>query len=100
MELRKTMAEKHYTFFQNRECEFFPCHSGVPEEDFNCLFCYCPLYTLGEKCRGAFVYLENGVKSCERCAFPHWRENYRAVLSRFDELAELAGRNSEDENEL
>ena len=36
---------KHYNFFQNKECEYFPCHKGVKEEDFNCLFCYCPLYT-------------------------------------------------------
>ena len=63
--------EKHYSFFQNRDCEFFPCHEGVPEEDFNCLFCYCPLYALGEKCGGGYVYTEKGVKSCERCAFPH-----------------------------
>ena len=38
---------KHYAFFQNRDCEYFPCHRGVDEADFNCLFCYCPLYALG-----------------------------------------------------
>ena len=79
-------------FFQNRECEYFPCHGGIPEEDFNCLFCYCPLYCLGEKCRGNHFYLPNGVKSCERCGFPHRRENYAKILARFPELAELAGR--------
>ena len=31
---------KHYTWFQNKECEYFPCHKGVREEEFNCLFCY------------------------------------------------------------
>ena len=41
------MFDKQYAFFQHRACEFFPCHKGVPEEDFNCLFCYCPLYALG-----------------------------------------------------
>ena len=30
-------------FFSNKECEYFPCHNGIQEEDFNCLFCYCPL---------------------------------------------------------
>ena len=30
-----TMSE-HYKFFQNRQCEYFPCHKGIPEEDFNC----------------------------------------------------------------
>ena len=38
------LTGKHYTWFQNRECEYFPCHKGVREEEFNCLFCYCPLY--------------------------------------------------------
>ena len=58
------MFDKQYAFFQHRACEFFPCHKGVPEEDFNCLFCHCPLDALGEKCGGACVYLESGVKSC------------------------------------
>ena len=81
---------KHYQFFQNRECEFFPCHSGVAEQDFNCLFCYCPLYTLGDKCGGSFVYTDKGIKSCEACSFPHHRERYAAVLKRFPELSDLA----------
>ena len=87
--------EKHYSFFQNRACEFFPCHEGVPEEDFNCLFCYCPLYALGEKCGGGYVYTEKGVKSCERCAFPHRRESYALLLKRFPELAALAAKKDE-----
>ena len=36
-------AIRHDCFFQNRPCEYFPCHKGIPEEAFNCLFCYCPL---------------------------------------------------------
>ena len=90
---------KHYQFFQNRDCEFFPCHAGVTEEDFNCLFCYCPLYALGEGCGGSFTYTEKGVKNCKGCAFPHRRENYAAVLRRFPELAALA-KKREDRHEL
>ena len=82
--------DRHYAFFQNRACEFFPCHKGVKEEDFNCLFCYCPLYALGEGCGGAFRYTSKGVKNCEDCAFPHRRENYDVLLARFDEIAALA----------
>ena len=48
--------ERHYAFFQNRACEFFPCHKGADAENFNCLFCYCPLYALGRKCGGNFRY--------------------------------------------
>ena len=25
----------HFSFFQNKECEYFPCHEGIPEEEFN-----------------------------------------------------------------
>ena len=27
---------KGYQFFQNRQCEYFPCHEVEKEEDFNC----------------------------------------------------------------
>ena len=57
------MQENSYRFFQNTACVYYPCHQGVGE-DFNCLFCYCPLYALGDQCGGQFVYLPNGVKSC------------------------------------
>lgn len=78
-----------YRFFQNRDCEYFPCHQGVNAQDFNCLFCFCPLYALGKSCGGCFRMLENGVKSCEDCVFPHLRENYDAVIARFDDIAAL-----------
>ena len=51
---------KHYAYFCNRECEYFPCHKGADPENFNCLFCYCPLYVLGDRCGGKFAYLPNG----------------------------------------
>ena len=90
------METRHYTFVQNRDCEFFPCHEGIAAEDFNCLFCYCPLYTLGEACGGNCRYTDTGVKSCEACGFPHKRENYAAVTARFPELASLAAQKRED----
>ena len=79
-------------FFQNRECEYFPCHQGVPEEEFNCLFCYCPLYTLGKKCGGNFTYTEKGIKSCKDCSFPHRIENYERVTGRFEEIKAVVRR--------
>ena len=53
-----------YAYFQNTACPYFPCHAKANREFFNCLFCYCPLYALGDKCGGNFVYTENGVKDC------------------------------------
>ena len=79
-------------FFQNRGCPYFPCHEGVEEKDFNCLFCYCPLYALGENCGGNFRYTDRGIKSCENCAFPHCRENYERILARWPAIAALTER--------
>ena len=86
----ESWENKHYAYFQNRECEFFPCHKGADPENFNCLFCYCPLYALGEHCGGGFCYTEDGYKNCETCLIPHKRENYGRILERYQEIAELA----------
>ena len=53
-----------FAFFQNRDCAFFPCHETERPDQFNCLFCYCPLYALGRGCGGNFKYLPGGVKDC------------------------------------
>lgn len=80
----------NYKFFQNRECEFFPCHNCGNPENFSCLFCYCPLYALGDKCGGNYKYLENGVKDCSGCLIPHRRENYDRVMEKMGLVLELA----------
>ena len=64
------MEERHYAFFQNRDCEYFPCHATKHPEDFNCLFCYCPLYALGRGCGGNFRYTENRDKGLLRLSVP------------------------------
>lgn len=78
-----------YRFVQNRECEFFPCHPCANPDEFNCLFCFCPLYALGENCGGAFTYTDGGIKDCSGCMFPHRAENYDKICARFCEIAEL-----------
>lgn len=82
------METERYKFFSHKECEFFPCHKGV-EGDFNCLFCYCPLYALGDNCGGDFKILDNGIKDCCNCTLPHKRENYDYIGSRFTDLMEI-----------
>ena len=81
---------KHYAFTQNRECEFFPCHKVSDPDKFNCLFCYCPLYALGDKCGGNFKYMGNGCKDCSGCLVPHRPENYGLIMDRFGDIMELA----------
>ena len=79
----------HYAFFSNKECEYFPCHKGADPENFNCLFCYCPLYALGDKCGGNFRITEKGIKDCTNCQLPHKAKNYGYVTGKYSELAEL-----------
>ena len=81
---------KHYTYVQNRECEYFPCHAGSDPETFNCLFCYCPLYALGDRCGGSFTYTPDGIKDCSRCLKPHIPANYEKIMEKMPELLELA----------
>ena len=59
--------DQKYMFFSHRECEYFPCHLGADPENFNCLFCYCPLYPLGEGCGGRFAVLPGGRKDRSGC---------------------------------
>ena len=67
-------------YFENRDCEYYPCHEGI--EEMNCLFCYCPLYHM-ENCPGRPRYAEkNGrqIKVCTDCTFPHRAENYDRII--------------------
>lgn len=78
-----------HDYYQNRECEYFPCHLGADPENFNCLFCCCPLYPLGEHCGGSYRYTEEGIKDCSGCLLPHRRENYGKVMARMEEIIDL-----------
>lgn len=72
--------EQSYRFFENKECKYFPCHKGL--EEFNCLFCYCPMYPIKE-CPGNPQIVEKkgkNIKVCTNCTFPHQPENYDRII--------------------
>ena len=75
----------NYSFFQNKDCEFFPCHkiNNNRIDNFNCLFCYCPLSPY-IKCGGNYTILENGWKDCSNCVIPHF--NYDYIIKKLREL--------------
>ena len=79
----------NYDFYQHKQCEYFPCHAGADPETFSCMFCYCPLYALGDKCGGNFTYLESGIKDCSGCLRPHKWENYAAIQEKTMEVIEM-----------
>ena len=81
--------KNNFSFFKNYECEYFPCHK-LNDEDFNCLFCYCPLYALGNKCGGNFIFTENGIKDCSNCILPHTSSGYSYIVSKINDIIEFA----------
>lgn len=83
---------KNFRFFTHTECEYFPCHDVKDKKKFNCLFCYCPLYALGESCGGNFIYTDEGVKDCSRCKIPHGEKGYDYIIENFQYIRELARR--------
>ena len=86
----------NYDFFQNKACEYFPCHQGMAEDKFSCLFCYCPLYALGDRCGGNFQYTANGIKDCSGCLVPHRRENYGKVMEKLALVIEMAKKDTQE----
>ena len=93
---REDWEGKEYAFFCHRDCEYFPCHEGVEEEDFNCLFCYCPLYFLGSRCGGHFTYTKSGIKNCVGCTVPHERKNYGRITAILKANLKKAGREAQE----
>lgn len=76
--------KKNNNYFSNKQCKYYPCHNYSKKAEFNCLFCYCPLYKL-ENCPGNPKYILNNkgqeIKNCSDCVFPHIPENYNKIIS-------------------
>ena len=66
-----------YRFFQNTDCEYFPCHCIKPTQVdiFSCLFCFCPLYR-DINCGGNWTLTKDGVKDCSLCLLPHFSYDF------------------------
>lgn len=81
--------ENSHRFFNNRDCKYFPCHKEPKPEEFNCLFCFCPLYSMGrdrgEDCGGIFEY-RKGVKLCMDCHLPHMPEYYDVIIDELNSI--------------
>ena len=67
-------------FFENRDCEYYPCHDM---EQINCMFCFCPLYLMKD-CGGAYLMIKdkNGgmIKDCSQCTLVHGKDGYKHVI--------------------
>lgn len=72
--------ENSYRFYRNLDCSYFPCHKVENDEEFNCMFCFCPLYML-EDCGGKFE-IKHGIKDCTNCLIPHRPRGYDYITSK------------------
>lgn len=79
---------KNYKFIQNRKCEYFPCHKTVDEDNFNCLFRYCPLYALKGDCGGNY-FKNKGIKDCSNCLIPHSAGGYEKIMAKIKDIIKL-----------
>ena len=88
----RAFLRNSHKFFNNSACKYFPCHKFEAEDDltvageFNCMFCFCPLYAAGDKCGGKFEYDERETKSCLDCEIPHKPDGYGIIISKLKEL--------------
>lgn len=66
--------ESSYKFYNNKGCHYLPCHKVNNVDEFNCMFCYCPLYFFDE-CGGNYKD-KSGIKDCLDCLIPHSPKGY------------------------
>lgn len=78
------MKNDHH-YFCNKECEYYPCHQIPNDGELNCLFCFCPLYSLGDDCGGNFNYVGDHIKDCSNCIFPHLSNSYSQIIQRLSQ---------------
>lgn len=73
-----------FHFFQNRDCRYWMCHEGIPENEFSCSHCYCPLYFV-EDCGGNPLTTESGIRDCSACTKPHDKQGWTWIRDRINE---------------
>jgi len=82
---------EHYKFFAHTACEYFPCHETDKPEDFNCIFCYCPLYFYPGGCGGNHT-TRKGVKDCTNCRIPHGKNGWEHINKKLREFFEAVSK--------
>ena len=96
-EQKKYWEGKHFAFYTNKECEYYPCHPVPEGTSSTACSATARFYMLGRKCGGNFTYLESGVKDCSKCLVPHRRENYGFIADSFQKIAgEMAEREKKE----
>jgi len=74
------MSKFSYKFFENKNCEFYPCKNV---DKINCLFCFCPLYNMDD-CGGNYTRLKDNIKDCSKCTLPHSKGGYNYIINKIN----------------
>lgn len=88
----ETPQDQTCFFFSHKACEYYPCHQTDDPDSFNCLFCYCPLYCLGDNCGGNPSY-SGGIKDCSKCMVPHQKNSHQYINRKFSAIAAMVYEN-------
>ena len=74
---------QNWKHLQDKKCEFYPCHTDIPEHKFNCRFCYCPAFLI-DSCpgieSGVAEILGNGWKDCSNCTINHNIDTFEVIM--------------------
>lgn len=73
--------ENSYKYFKNTDCKYFPCHKGL-SDDFNCLFCYCPMYSM-PNCPGSKTYIEKNGKKLRYAQTVHFHTDRKIMIKSY-----------------
>ena len=76
-----------HKYFKNIDCKYFPCHKIKNNGFFNCLFCYCPLFS-DKNCGGKYL-LVNEIKDCSNCNIVHYKAGYKFIQSKLKKSTEV-----------
>lgn len=79
--------ENSYRFYNNKDCTYLPCHKVKNVDEFNCMFCFCPLYFL-EECGGNYIF-KYGIKDCSNCLIPHGPRGYDYINQKIMEINDV-----------
>jgi len=76
-----------HKYFKNIECKYFPCHEIKNDGFFNCLFCFCPLFS-DKNCGGKYL-LVNEKKDCSQCTIVHDKPGYKYIQKNLQKFFEI-----------
>ena len=69
-----------------KNAEYFPCHKRADRDNFNCLFCYCPLYVLGIAAEGSFRIFPTGIRTAVNVCTRIYGRIMKKITGRYSEI--------------